>query len=142
MANYNDLGCGEYVLAVPNGDKVNFYAGGLNVTEKMGRQDEMRFFPVVFNDTVVPNRFEDTNGNPLTFADLASKYLDPNYFLYCEYQAVTYIPSLPPVEDPIHEEKALEFSALWWYEGEVRASRLIINENEQTKNETKILATK
>lgn len=94
----------------------------------------MQFYKVTFDDST--DKFIGPDGSELNFAALADKYNDNAYFLFCEYQSVTYIPSLPPVEDPIHPDRVLEFVATWVYDGDVNVSRLAINENEQIKNET------
>lgn len=99
-----------------------------------GAASGMQFYKVTFNDST--DKFIGPDGSELNFAALADKYNDDAYFLFCEYQSVTYIPSLPPVEDPIHPDRVLEFVSTWVYGGDVNVSRLAINENEQIKNET------
>lgn len=99
--------------------------------------EKMEFYKTIFNDAL--SRFEDIGGNPLDYQALAEKYFDNKYFLYCEYQDVTYIPSLPPVDDIHHELDILEFTSTWVYDNDIYVSRLIINEANQVKNETETL---
>lgn len=100
---------------------------------------KMEFFKVTYDD--VANHFEDAEGNVMNYSALEDKYKDDKFFLYCEYQSVTYIPCLPPDEDPLHPEKVLEFISTWIYGGVINVSRLAINENEQIRNETKVAMT-
>lgn len=69
------------------------------------------------------------DGTRLYYNDLVEKYNDPKYFLYAEFEGLTFIPSLPPVDyDPI-----LEFICTWIYGGRPHVARLVINSNNEGK---------
>ena len=96
---------------------------------------KMEFYPVYLEQN--PLRFvhyaEDGTAEELNYAQLAEKYRDEKYFLYCEYASITFIPSLPPDDDPMHEADILEFSALWNYDGEQRVTTIKISSDELIK---------
>lgn len=95
----------------------------------------MRFYEVTV-EGAEPNLHFVKDGVTLTYADLVSKYEDPQYFLYVEYQGLTFIPSLPPMVG----DEILEFTCQWIYGDKIQTSRLIINSANQVKYETKICA--
>lgn len=94
--------------------------------------DKMEFYKVVLEGSPVKFWHEGVVQN---YADLEAKYRDDKYFLYAEYESVTFIPSLPPDEDPVHPENVIEFSATWLYEGIQHITSIKINELEQIKIE-------
>lgn len=101
---------------------------------------KMEFYRVTLEDDPT-YKFIGPDGEPLTYADLKALYYDAKYFLYAEYQSLTYIPSFPPEYDPAYDSEALEFTTTYKYMGTVNYSRIIINEDNDIKAEFEVLAT-
>lgn len=95
----------------------------------------MRFYEVTVEGPESNLHFVK-DGVTLTYDDLVAKYEDPQYFLFVEYQGLTFIPALPPMVG----DEILEFTCQWIYGDKVQTSRLIINSDNQVKYETKICA--
>lgn len=106
--------------------------------------DKMGFYPVSLEGSPLQFIHHEKDGTDtvLGFTELADKYNDPKWFLYCEYAAVTFIPSLPPVEDPVHPDRVLEFSAAWYYSGSHWLTSIKINEGNQIKIEEHQIPTR
>lgn len=94
--------------------------------------NKMEFYKVVLDGN--PLSFKH-DGVVVNYAQLADKYRDDKYFLFAEYENVTFIPSLPPDDDPMHDENVLEFTAVWKYSGAMHITSIKINELEQIKVE-------
>lgn len=73
-----------------------------------------------------------------TYSDLVEKYNDDNYFLYAECNGLTFIPSLPPLE----EDPILEFINTAIYGGVATITRLIINSSNEVKYNDVVVAEK
>lgn len=101
---------------------------------------KMEFYPVLLKQA--PLRFVHIEGDVETvlhYTDLEAKYRDPKYFLYCEYDLITFIPSLPPDDDPVHDVNVMEFSGVWHYDGLQRITAIKINERNEIKIEETVV---
>ena len=102
--------------------------------------EKMEFYPVLLKQA--PLRFVHMDGDVetvLQYTDLESKYRDQKYFLYCEYDLITFIPSLPPDDDPVHDVNVMEFAGVWHYDGLQRITAIKINENNEIKIEETVV---
>lgn len=115
----------DYVLT--EADKVEI--AGITVEEIKPLIDgKMEFYKVDAQGAYTNISFWH-DGVRLYYNDLVEKYNDPKYFLYAEFEGLTFIPSLPPVDyDPI-----LEFICTWIYGGIPHVARLVINSDNEGK---------
>lgn len=95
---------------------------------------KMQFYKVTAQGS--PLHIVSPDGQTMNYSDVVAKYNDDKYFLYAEYANLTFIPTLPPMDDPSHGGAAMEFVCTWIYEGKLNVSRLIINEQNAVKYET------
>lgn len=95
---------------------------------------KMQFYKVTAQGS--PLHIVSPDGQTMNYSDVVAKYNDDRYFLYAEYANLTFIPTLPPMDDPSHGGAAMEFVCTWIYEGKLNVSRLIINEQNAVKYET------
>lgn len=142
-ANAGEFDGKDYVLTEEDKDEIAEKSAELIDLSSYAKQSEvdaiqqalsekMEFYLVTLDG--YPMQFKHGN-EVLGFTELADKYNDPKYFLYCEYASITFIPSLPPVDDPIHPDRVLEFSANWHYDGAHWLTSIKINESNQIKIE-------
>ena len=92
---------------------------------------KMEFYKVELKES--PNLHFEHDGTTLNYAALKQKYQDNQYFLFCEYRSVTFIPCLPPDYDPAYQSEVLEFTATWDYMNEHRISTIKIDSSNRIK---------
>lgn len=102
-------------------------------------KNKMEFYKVTLEQA--PLRFEH-NGEVLNYEQMAEKYNDDKFFLFAEYADITFIPSLPPVDDIQHDDNVLEFSGVWNYGQEQHITSLKINSNDEIKVDEFVCARK